>query len=268
MPHLTKAIREFPTPQNRTDLRSFMALVQQVSYTTAVAPLLLPFRKLLKKDTPWDWSSELQQTFQATREILAERIEEGIKMFDPYKITMLLSDWCKHGVGYILVQKHCKCNIENDSPNVNCCKQGWKVCMVGSRFTLAAEANYSPTEGELLGVANCLNKTKYFTLGCPHLYVGTDHKPLLGILDGSPLEKLDNPRLVRLKEKTLGWLFKTVYVPGRELGGTDALSRYGVRHSECNDIVAGLSSSPEPETSLRKHLVGLLAMRMMSKVRT
>ena len=121
MPHLTKAIREFPTPQNRTDLRSFMALVQQVSYTTAVAPLLLPFRKLLKKDTPWDWSSELQQTFQATREILAERIEEGIKMFDPYKITMLLSDWCKHGVGYILVQKHCKCNIENDSPNVNCC---------------------------------------------------------------------------------------------------------------------------------------------------
>ena len=60
MPHLTKAIREFPSPQNRTDLRSFMALVQQVSYTTAVAPLLLPFRKLLKNDTPWDWSSELQ----------------------------------------------------------------------------------------------------------------------------------------------------------------------------------------------------------------
>ena len=54
-------------------------------------------------------------------------------------------------------------------------------------------------------------------------------------------------------------MFKTVYVPGRELGGTDALSRYGVRHSECNDTVAGLSSSTEPETSLRKHLVGLLA---------
>ena len=260
MPHLTKAIREFPTPQNRTDLRSFMALVQQVSYTTAVAPLLLPFRKLLKDDTPWDWSSELQQTFQATREILADRIEEGIKMFDPYKITMLLTDWCKHGVGYLLAQKHCKCTIENDSPNINCCKSGWKVCMVGSRFTLAAEANYSPTEGELLGVANGLLKTKYFTLGCPHLYIGTDHKPLLGILDGSPMEKLDNPRLVRLKEKTLGWVFKAVYVPGRELGGTDALSRYGVRHSECNDLVAGLSSSSEQPISLRKHLVGLLAI--------
>ena len=49
MPHLTQAVRDFPRPQNKTDLRSFMALVQQVSYTTAVAPLLLPFRNLLKE---------------------------------------------------------------------------------------------------------------------------------------------------------------------------------------------------------------------------
>ena len=109
--------------------------------------------------------------------------------------------------------------------------------MVGSRFTLPAEANYSPTEGEQLGVSNALQKTKYFTLGSPHLYVGTDHnhKPLLGILNDSPLEGMDNPRLVRLKEKTMGWVFNTVYVPGKELGGTDALSRYGVRHEDCKD---------------------------------
>ena len=122
MPHLTKAIREFPTPHNKTDLRSFMALVQQVSYATAVAPLLLPFRKLLKDDIPWEWTSELQQTFMATRELLAERIEEGIKIFDPYKITMVLSDWCKHGVGYNLAQKHCACKITDDCPDIKCCK--------------------------------------------------------------------------------------------------------------------------------------------------
>ena len=50
-----------------------------------------------------------------------------------------------------------------------------------------------------------------------------------------------------LKEKTLGWVFDTVYVPGKELGGTDALSRYGVRHEDCQPV------------SARKHLVGLLA---------
>ena len=74
--------------------------------------------------------------------------------------------------------------------------------MVGSRFTQQAESRYSPTEGELLGVYNALHKTKYFTLGCPHLYVSTDHKPLLGLLENTDLDSIDNPRLVKLKEKT------------------------------------------------------------------
>ena len=147
MPHLTGAIRKLPTPKNRTDLQSFMALVQQVNYATAVAPLLLSFRTLLKDDVLWEWTSELQQTFIVTREILAERIEEGIKIFDPYKITMVLYEWCKHRAGYILAQKHCACKSLSDGPNINCCKSGWKVCLVGTQFTSPAEANYEPVEG-------------------------------------------------------------------------------------------------------------------------
>ena len=105
--------------------------------------------------------------------------------------------------------------------------------MVGSRFTIPAEGNYAPTEGELLGITYALEKTKYFTLGCPHLYVGTDHKPLLGILNDATLDSMDNPRIIRLTEKTMGWIFQPIYIPGKEIGGTDALSRYGVRHEEC-----------------------------------
>jgi hypothetical protein len=51
--------------------------------------------------------------------------------------------------------------------------------MVGSRFTHPAEANYSAKEGEMLAQADALQKTKYFTLGCPVLIVGTDHMPIL-----------------------------------------------------------------------------------------
>ena len=101
----------------------------------------------------------------------------------------------------------------------------------------------------MLGLVYGLEKTKYFTLGCPHLYLGTDHKPLIGLLSYEmSFEKMDNPRLIRLKEKTLGWNFQVIYVPGIQLGGTDALSRYGVRH--------GCESE---EVSLRKHVVGLIA---------
>ena len=57
------------------------------------------------------------------------------------------------------------------------------------------------------------------------MIVGTDHKPLLGVLNNRSLESIDNPRLVRLKEKTLGWRFRIIHIPGRKLVGPDALSR-------------------------------------------
>jgi hypothetical protein len=70
------------------------------------------------------------------------------------------------------------------------------------------------------------------------------------------LDAIDNPRLVRLKQKTLGWQFTTVYIPGKLLGGTDALSRYGVCHcteKEFQHIVNDNSLSD------RQHLIGLVA---------
>ena len=72
---------------------------------------------------------------------LTNKVEEGIKMFDPYKITCLLSDWCKHGVGFLLLQKHCRCPPKTSGEiNPLCCKSGWIVTMVGSCFTIPAEA--------------------------------------------------------------------------------------------------------------------------------
>ena len=166
------------------------------------------------------------------------------------------NDFCKDGVGHVLQQKYCACPLEDKKGRLNalCCKTGWTVCMVGSRFTKDAETRYLPAEGELLGVYDGLHKTRYFTLGCPNLYVGTDHKPLIGLLENSDLDTIDNPRLVKLKEKTFRWSFKIVYIPGKEIGGTDALSRYGVKTGQDE------TDSPETEEpSLRKHLVSLLA---------
>ena len=67
--------------------------------------------------------------------------------------------------------------------------------MVGSSFTSPAESNYAPIEGECLGVANALKKTRYYTQGCEKLLIGVDHKPLLGVLIDKSLESIDNPRL-------------------------------------------------------------------------
>ena len=221
LPEHIKAIREFPTPVNITDMRSYWALVNQVAPHYCIRPYLEPFRELLKKDTPWYWDGVLQGLFEESREHISKLVLEGITRFDKTRWTAVCSDWSKVGIGYFLSQKYCKCV---DITPI-CCVGGWKVCMVGSSFNSPAEANYAPIEGECLGVASALHKTRYYTQGCDKLLVCTDHKPLLGVLGDKELEKIDNPRLLRLKEKTLGWKFRIIHVPGRKLCGPDALSR-------------------------------------------
>ena len=121
MPDIFGVIRDFPTPGNRTDLRSFMALAQQVSYATAVAPKLHPFRELLKETVPWDWSESINKVFRETRTVSADNVGEGIKSFDPSRLTALLSDWCRHGLGYLLLQNHCQGPTkQNGPPNTLC----------------------------------------------------------------------------------------------------------------------------------------------------
>ena len=102
---------------------------------------------------------------------------------------------------------------------------------MGGRFTSPAESRYSPVEGEALAGAEALHKFKYYVLGCPTLVVATDHKPLLKILNDIDLDTIVNPRLLRLKERTLPWNFEMVYVPGTKQAAADTLSRKKTWHS-------------------------------------
>ena len=62
-------------------------------------------------------------------------------------------------------------------------------------------------------------------MGNPKLLVATDHKPLVKILGDRKLEDIDNPRLLKLKEKTLRWHFQIQHVPGKIHVGPDTISR-------------------------------------------
>ena len=80
-------------------------------------------------------------------------------------------------------------------------------------------------KGEALAVAVALENSRYYTLGCPTLIVDTDHKPLLGILGNRALDTIDNPRLVRIKQRALPWNYLLIYVPGKQQIAADGFSR-------------------------------------------
>ena len=171
-----QAIRDFPTPKNLTDVRSWFGLVNQVSYVFSMAERMQPFRQLLKPSKTFTWDDQLDNIFNESKSIMIKEIENGVKIFDKNKPTCLATDWSRDGIGFWLFQKHCGC--AQDKP-LSCCNDGWKITLVGSRFTHSAESRYAPIEGEALAVADGLSKARYFVLGCIDLTVVVDHKPLL-----------------------------------------------------------------------------------------
>jgi hypothetical protein len=97
-------------------------------------------------------------------------------------------------MGWILQQKKCSCTKIVPT----CCDDG--SC---GKFCKPAEQNYSPVEGEATAVAKGLEDTKYYTLGCNDLYVATDHSSLVNMLGEQSLADIENPRLARIKKRTL-----------------------------------------------------------------
>ena len=238
-----QAIIDFPTPTNITDVRSWFGLVNQVSYAFSMSDKMLPFRQLLQPKTPFKWDEQLQLAFEESKEVIISEIEEGVRIFDTSKPTCLATDWSKTGIGFWLLQKHCQC------PNMEpfCCPTGWKITLVGSRFTHQHESRYAPIEGEALAVADALDKARYFVLGCEDLIIAVDHKPLLRIFTDRSLEDIPNPRLRNLKEKTLRYRFRMVHVPGIRHRATDCISRHPTGAPEkliLPDDIAAIDTTP------------------------
>ena len=187
-----EAIRAFPALTNITEARSFFGMTNQVSY--AFASIMAPFRNLLKPNTPFIWNNLLQAKFVEAKEMIINVVTEGIKHFETLHPTCFATDWGKSGLGFFLLQKWCECS----QTGPRCCKNGWKLVLAGRRFTTPAESRYSPTEGELLAVADSLHKARHFVIGCKNLIIAVDYLPLLGLLNSKSLADIPNPRILAL----------------------------------------------------------------------
>lgn len=258
-PQVLEAIKRFPKPRNITDVRSWFGLVNQVAYAFASADRMQPFRNLLKPNTPFNWTDHMDNLFEETKAIILQDIQRGVEIFDKRRRTCLATDFSKDGIGFWLLQKHCECT----SSKPFCCQLGWKVTLVGSRFTSSAESRYAPIEGEALAVVDALEKTRHFVLGCPDLIIAVDHKPLLKVFGDRSLEAIPNPRLRNLKEKTLKYRFKIAHVPGIRHVSADAISRHPVgpaTHLTLSDDATPLSTEDSnPPTMPHSFLMAIRA---------
>ena len=210
--NILSGIKDFTTPKDLTDARSWFGLVNQVTWAYSLSDIMKPFRNLIKPNNKFNWNAEFDKIFRDSKSILISMVKHGIHSFDTSRHTCCIqSDWSKDGIGYVVLQQYCQCPA-NTAPT--CCSGGWHLAFAGSRFTTLTESRYAPIEGEALAVAWVLNNAKIFVLGCKHLIVITGHKLLLNIFNHTDLSTITNPRILKPKNASP---FSTVQENGTKL---------------------------------------------------
>ncbi len=201
-PDKVKAILEFPSPKNETELRSFKGLVTFCAkFYPDLHHVLFPFRDLSKASATFAWTTKHEEAFQEVKNMVAEKV--SLTLFDQGKPVEIWCDASPHGLGAVLLQ---------DKGPV-CC---------ASRTLVGPEKNYPQIDMELLAVVWALERFNLFSYG-RRVTLKTDHSPLTRIVK-KPLAEL-SIRQQRLVARSLRYDFELLYQPGKFMSAPDAFSR-------------------------------------------
>ena len=179
-PKKIKAISQFPSPTNLTELRSFMGLANQLGgFMNKLSDAIKPLRSLMKPKNAFLWTPLQDNAFNEVKRILCS--PPFLAPFDLKLPTTLQTDASRlKGLGFVLLQRH---------------GDNWKLTQAGSRFTTDIESRYANVELELLAVVWAVKKCNVYLQGLPSFDIVLDHKPLESILNNQPLDMIDNPRI-------------------------------------------------------------------------
>ena len=233
-PSITAAITAYPSPTNRSELRSFMGLVNQLSTSTnTLATLLGPLRPLLSTKNEFLWSTTQEEALTQVKKSLTT--PPLLSFFDINRPTRLCTDASRQGLGFILQQKTA---------------DKWTLIQAGSRFLSDAETRYAVIELEMLAVSWAILKCRLFLAGLQHFVVVTDHNPLLAILNTRRLDEIENPRLQRLKSRIMGYNLTAQWTKGSNHHAADALSRHPTKDPHSEDTIAEHDTQLNPEVTI------------------
>ena len=205
-PNVTKveAIREFPTPQNLTELHRFLGMTSYYRrFISGFIDIASPLHCLTNKGIRFDWDKNCQRAFEQLKEQL---LSAPVLAFpDLNGDYILYCDASDVGLGAVLTQK--------DE------KEEEKVVSFASKAFSGAEKNWTTTEKEAFAVV--------WPLQCFHPYVYgrkvtiyTDHKALKWLRD----VKHPNGKLARWILKLEEYDYTIEHLPNTKMQHVDALS--------------------------------------------
>lgn len=160
-PDKIEAIRDCQTPKNVESLRSFMGLVTHLSnYIKDLATVAEPLRRLIRKNTKWQWKDEEDKAFREVRKRICEDIDEQA-FYNVNLQTKLYTDASGVGLGAILIQ------VQKNETN--------RIVAYASKSLTETEKKYPQAQRESLAVVWAIERFSHFLLG-KHFTLYTDNK--------------------------------------------------------------------------------------------
>ncbi|KAJ3649934.1 hypothetical protein Zmor_021650 [Zophobas morio] len=260
-PKSIAAIRDYPAPNNPTEVKRFLGMVNYVAkFISNVAEKTKYLRETIKNSTSFVWTEKHEEEFQNLKETIASA--PVLAKYDVDKPTRVAADASAFGIGAVLEQQ------QNDD--------NWKPVYFCSKTLSDAEQRYAQIEKEALAATWACERLEQFLIGSRFLVL-TDHKPLLVILTTKEINKLSN-RLQRLRMRLLKFNYDVQYVPGKTFHVPDALSRAPLHEGDrdgdsalkdqeiyINAVLTELSSSSCSEEVVRKHQEEDQEMQLLKK---
>jgi hypothetical protein len=209
-PTKIKAINDIASPQNATELRSLLGLMNYCGskFVPDYATLTHELRQLTHKDVPWHWTEKHENAVQKLKEALCNNLT--LNYFSTGRETEVYCDASPVGLCAILVQ------ID---------KKGERhVVQFASRSLTAVESRYSQTERESLSIVFGCEHFHTYLYGAPFTVI-TDHKPLTAIFGRNATKTQHTPRIERWAMRLQPYNMQLVYKPGKD-NPADYFSRH------------------------------------------
>ena len=215
-----KAVQNAPAPQDISQLKSFLGLVNYYGkFLPDLSNVLAPLYRLLQKETQWSWGDDQWRAFHEVKQLLTS--ECLLVHFDPNRELILACDASPYGVGAVL-SHHGDNGLE-------------QPIAFASRSLGAAERKYSQLEKEGLAIVFGVKKFHQYLFG-RHFLISSDHKPLQHIFKETSATPtiIASARTQRWALLLGGYNYSIMYKPGEQHANTDMLSRLPLPQAPSN----------------------------------
>ncbi len=205
-----EAIKAAPPPQDVTQLRAFLGLINYYQkFLPNLSEVLHPLHSLLKKDTKWYWSTECQRAFDAVKSMIT--VDSVLVPYSPELPVVLDCDASAYGLGAVLSHQ-----LPDGSE---------RPIAFASRTMNASEKNYAQIDKEALSIVFGVTRFHIYLYG-RRFVLRTDHQPLMAILGPKRgIPPIAAMRMQRWATKLSAYSYDIQYRPSNDHSNADSMSR-------------------------------------------